>query len=290
MMSNHHVLAVPTRTSGQDIETVDPDSSGASWTHTADLQAWRNNETFDYALGLYRNDTDCQPMYRSCADGTTRGFAGDFAEALSVNDVHFKVGLTTRCTTGRLLGVGNIGQVGGIDRRGQLIFERMTQPGDSGSIVVHEETNRIVGLHFAGFDDPVNPTNSRSFSNPIYRVGLQLVGYYELLSGERVPVYDASKATIPVTPEQSVAADLANNFANSGELELLSDVSRRSAELIGGLLYLGALHGHCSDSGVISRVSGTEPLPVSGGDIVRIAVNLRPHPFLRNECLVLYFG
>ncbi|HKS39631.1 MAG TPA: trypsin-like peptidase domain-containing protein [Blastocatellia bacterium] len=66
-----------------------------------------------------------------------------------------KVGRTTGKTKGEIrdvnfrftLDYGEVGEVGFID---QVLCTRYTQPGDSGSLVIDQETGRAVGLHFAG--------------------------------------------------------------------------------------------------------------------------------------------
>ena len=66
-----------------------------------------------------------------------------------------KVGRTTGKTTGEIrdvnfrfvLDYGKVGEVGFID---QVLCTRYTAGGDSGSLVIDQETGRAVGLHFAG--------------------------------------------------------------------------------------------------------------------------------------------
>jgi hypothetical protein len=55
----------------------------------------------------------------------------------TVQDVNFRL----------ILDYSVVGKVGFVD---QVLCERYTSPGDSGSIVVDKESGRIVGLHFAG--------------------------------------------------------------------------------------------------------------------------------------------
>lgn len=301
MMSNHHVLASPTARGGTDVETRDPDAGQPTWNHTADLQAWLNNETFDYALALYRTDSDCQTAYRRCQNGTTHGYYDEFADSISIGQQHFKVGLTTRCTTGTLIGVATI-TVDRIRRVGQLVFTRMSMGGDSGSIVVHENSNKIVGLHFAGFDHPTNPGLSRSYSNPIYRAGFRLVGHYTFLSGGKVPIYDASNAVVPVTPEES-AAVAGDVLAEDSGLEVwgdmlpgsaVDDAIAKASTQVGGKLYLGHINVSVGARG--PRFPRTDPfLPVSGGSVVRVVIPIRPYHNSRGisrpgVATCLYFG
>ena len=224
------------------------------------------NETYDYALARYRTDTDCESAYRACADGSVRGYVSDFAASLSVNELHFKVGLTTGCTTGNLLGVGST-TAGGITRRGQLLFQRMTQPGDSGSIVVHEKSNRLVGLHFAGFDHPTDPSLSRSYSNPIYLAGFRLIGHYEFLNGARVPIYDAANARVPVTPESSQGLAHPEVEKNTFDKSINPVI-----EVIGCQLFLGSWRKGIDHRGqYLSTLP--DPLPVSGGAVTQVEVD-----------------
>lgn len=76
-----------------------------------------------------------------------------------------KAGRTTGKTAGEIIDVNfrfvikypGVGKVGYID---QVLCSRYTEPGDSGSIVVDQESGKIVGLHFAG-------ANGGSVFNPI---------------------------------------------------------------------------------------------------------------------------
>ena len=66
-----------------------------------------------------------------------------------------KVGRTTGRTSGKVVDVNfrftlkypNVGSVGYLD---QVLCTRYTDAGDSGSLVIAEDTKKIVGLHFAG--------------------------------------------------------------------------------------------------------------------------------------------
>ena len=68
----------------------------------------------------------------------------------TVKDVHFRF----------ILEYDEVGKVGFID---QVLCERYTAGGDSGSVVVEKQTGKIVGLHFAG-------ANGGSVFNPIQDV------------------------------------------------------------------------------------------------------------------------
>ena len=300
-MSCHHVLAQPTERKGIPISTRDPDAEHPTDIHSANLQAWTNNETFDYAIAKYRVDTDCENAYRACQDGSTHGYVDEFADKINVNGMHFKVGFTTGCTTGKLLGVGNVTLDGEtLKRRGQLVFERMAAPGDSGSIVVHQDTNRIVGLHFAGGGDP-----NRSYSCPIYKVGFRLMGSFQFLSGARVPVYDASDAVVPISPEESERLDIGHKETgcvarSDNRIAAPFDPSSpNSQSLIGGKLFLGAWTVNVKQSGIV--YPNPEPLPVTGGEVTRVVLDYESgyhdtgeRPGSRHwhdgRAIVLYFG
>jgi hypothetical protein len=50
----------------------------------------------------------------------------------------------------------------------------MTNPGDSGCVIVRDTDNAVTGLHFGHSDD-----GQESYSNPLYRIGwVRLAGNY----------------------------------------------------------------------------------------------------------------
>jgi hypothetical protein len=77
------------------------------------------------------------------------------------------------CQTGRSIGIGNTWVIYSSDYRhffrNQLLFVSFTLPGDSGSVVVHRDTNEVWGLVFAG-------SSERTIANPIYQKAWQTVG------------------------------------------------------------------------------------------------------------------
>lgn len=79
-----------------------------------------------------------------------------------------KRGRTTGVTKGKIIDtdfrfVLNYDGVGKIAFTRQVLCERYTDGGDSGSLVVDAETGKVVGLHFAG-------ANGGSVFNPIQSV------------------------------------------------------------------------------------------------------------------------
>lgn len=79
-----------------------------------------------------------------------------------------KRGRTTGVTTGKIIDTDfrfilNYDGVGKVGFTGQVLCERYTDGGDSGSLVVDTETGKVVGLHFAG-------ANGGSVFNPIQSV------------------------------------------------------------------------------------------------------------------------
>ena len=69
------------------------------------------------------------------------------------------------CAEGTLLGIGSVEvDFNGVTRSfiRQLVFEKITDPGDSGSVAVNIETTEVTGLLFAG------DGSSRSYANPLY--------------------------------------------------------------------------------------------------------------------------
>ena len=120
-------------------------------------------------------------------------------------------------------------------------------------------------------------------------MGFRLIGFYQLTSGGKVPIYDASNAIVPVTPQQSVAFESDFTLAARGASLRFNEL-QDSVNFIGGKLFLGVLPGNLI-FGTSLRVYGDEPLPVSGGEIVRVIVNRgTPDGFGHISCTVMYFG
>ena len=169
---------------------------GADCRHSAQLHAFALNATWDCALARYNHPADANPHFRPCADGSRYPDAHRLADTISIGATYYKVGARAPiCRMGKLRGIGNR-RVGpypdGAYRyfRGQLIFEKMTDLGDSGCIAVRESDNAVTGLNFSSND-------TESLANPLLKIGWKYQGIIRLEGGGEIPMYDVTNSVVP---------------------------------------------------------------------------------------------
>jgi hypothetical protein len=140
---------------------------------------------WDLALADYNDDKDCVGYYTKCS---TNGPYPTWAYPMSLAPVsgsnqpvanttnnasmyrYHKVGAASPiCASGGILkSTGarvaiRLPDGAWANFRGALVFTKMTNPGDSGCVIVRDSDDAVVGLHFGGSD-------IESFSNPLYRI------------------------------------------------------------------------------------------------------------------------
>ena len=159
-----------------------------------------NKWDFAYAE-LLRNNI--QAYMRPCQDGTQHSNPRSLSTVIDDQyNAYIKVGARSICTSGKLTATGaqravrfhRDGQVRAFHE--QLIFERMTQSGDSGSIVVREHDNSVTGLAFAGTpDDHVGDPQylQETIANPLYQIGWEYVGT-RWINEVEVPAFRTAKS------------------------------------------------------------------------------------------------
>lgn len=143
-----------------------------------------SDNTWDYALGEYINTADALDHMRLCEDGSEIAYPQALSPSARFGATYSKVGdRPPTCRSGTLVGVGDraINYHDGITRyfKRQLIFSKMTDPGDSGAMIICESDNTVTGLNFAGND-------SETIANPLYlapwkSLGISAVPGYERL-------------------------------------------------------------------------------------------------------------
>ncbi|MGB0901225.1 hypothetical protein [Halocynthiibacter sp.] len=116
-----------------------------------------NNE-YDIAFAEFDDPDDIEARFRECSNGSRLRFPRRLAWSVEFGKAHYTVGARSPvCGHGKLLGVANIRVKYGNGRvipfSNQLMFSKMSDRGDSGSIVVDEERHEAVGLIFAGDDE-----------------------------------------------------------------------------------------------------------------------------------------
>ena len=145
---------------------------------------------WDYALAAFDNEADAGTTMRPCDNGYVYPYPEILGSTANFGDTFYKVGARAPiCREGKLTTVGtvfvnydNLGNIGAWFNQ-QLIFDKMTDPGDSGAVIVSKSDNAVVGLNFAGNDD-------QTIANPIYQVDWFPVGFRELPNGHRLPMFE----------------------------------------------------------------------------------------------------
>jgi hypothetical protein len=244
-LSCHHVM-------------VDPDNSHAgidiffeSGLHEAVLHAMVNNETWDYAIARYVDSKDATRGFRPCQDNQIHSNPQRFAEDIARGDKCRKVGARSPvCRSGKFKGFGDFEVVNNLARawkRGQLIFDVMSAPGDSGSIIAKEKDNTVVGLLFSG-------TKDYTLANPLYKIGWSYIGTLKLASGDEVPVYDESESVVPTWP---TSADT-RKYRHTGVQSLQGE--QNSVNFLEGKYFLGVAV-HEKNLGLGGREQWLTPIP-----------------------------
>jgi len=153
------------------------------------LQTGQNAPANDWDLALadYNNDKDCVGYYTKCSAtgpypawpypmslAPVSGSNQPVPNTTSNNSMYLyhKVGAASPiCASGAHLkrtgAAVSIQLPGGAwaNFRGALVFEKLTNPGDSGCVIVRDSDNAVTGLNFGGNDDL-----DESYSNPLYRI------------------------------------------------------------------------------------------------------------------------
>lgn len=129
---------------------------------------------WDYALAKYTHPRLASNVMRVCQDGTTRPYPLDLGPQPTPRLSVQKVGYGSPvCGTGIFISFidpwvkfrnGKRAKF-----RGQLRLAKMTTGGDSGSVVIRSDDQRVIGLNFAA-------NASASLANPLYRIGWQRDG------------------------------------------------------------------------------------------------------------------
>lgn len=129
---------------------------------------------WDLALAAYDDTTVPIAQMRSCDDGFVVPYPRKFSEDINPGGSYKKVGnrLPT-CRSGSLTGVYDVlvdyPGIGSLYFQQQLVFTKMSDPGDSGSVALDNRDNSVAGLIFAG-------SPSDTLANPIFRLGWTFAG------------------------------------------------------------------------------------------------------------------
>lgn len=155
-----------------------------------DPLATANPRLFDFATAAIDDPSLVAAAFSACADGSTFPYPRRFGfdSDLSPTSVYATVGARPpTCATGKFRGLTStrVGPYPG--NRSyffveQLLFDPISNPGDSGSIVFERNSGRVLGLIFAGVD------GVRSIANPLYRKGWTYLGT-RAMSDFELPVF-----------------------------------------------------------------------------------------------------
>lgn len=146
--------------------------------------------SWDYALASYLDPNDALAEMRQCEDGSSNEYPLSLSANLGFGETFTKVGARRpTCRQGKLTAIGNSwvkypGR-GEAFFNGQLIFSKMTDPGDSGCIIVRKSDRSVSGLNFAG-------SSTRTVANPLYLIGWQKIGEAEYFDIGKVPMFRSS--------------------------------------------------------------------------------------------------
>ena len=220
---------------------------------------------WDYALAQYIQPTDAAGVMRLCENASEMPYPGKLSPigSVTVGDgvQYYKVGARPPiCRTGTLVGVGDVAVEydDGVTRSflSQLIFSKMTDPGDSGAVIVRETDTSVTGLNFAG-------NNTDTIANPIYLANWKRIGSTRfdggaeipVLVGKPVPVFDTTSTMMG--KGDLIERSSANALPTSSALPQPFDLPYLSA----GLLFLGSATKMIPRNGAPYYSSGGPPPP-----------------------------
>ena len=224
--------------------------------------------TWDYALAQYIQPADAAGTMRPCDNGVVGPYPGALSPLGSVQlgdgATYSKDGARPPiCRTGTLTSVGDAqvkyddGSIRSFHY--QLFFSKMTDPGDSGAVIVRLSDNTVTGLNFAGDDQ-------ETIANPIYEAGWRRTGSIKLDGGFEVPMLVGNAVPPTLNAENAYNAPVAlpNQFDVQSARHGLSEIRPLDGppNLSAGLLFLGwGLHVQPSHGGAPYYQQGTPPPP-----------------------------
>jgi hypothetical protein len=119
----------------------------------------------------------------------------------------------------------------------QLIFSKMTDPGDSGAVIVRQSDTTVTGLNFAGND-------TETIANPIYLAGWRRQGSIRFDGGAEIPMFAGNSlpAALPPPGAQEQLGPASDQFAMP-QRSVITPSGLRALDppnLSAGLLFLGS--------------------------------------------------
>lgn len=205
-VSNHHVLCA----AGDQSRIGTPVYSGSlgqatklGYLYEFDPIESASPRLFDFALAAVDSPSLVSSMFAACDNGDVHPYPKrlGFTENITGSGTYTKVGARSPvCAEGRFRGLTSTYVTYANGKKyffvEQLLLDPISRPGDSGSIVVHSQTNSVIGLIFAGNE------GVSSLANPLYRKGWTYVGTRAVDNFE-LPMFASAK-----TRAKLFAADL----------------------------------------------------------------------------------
>jgi hypothetical protein len=211
-----------------------------------------HRNVWDVAFARYRDPHRALDTMRPCEDGSRLPYPDRLSprESVKIGDgaAYYKVGAREpTCRKGHLVAVGNVTVDYDDARRyfeGQLIFTKMTDPGDSGAVIVRESDVTVTGLSFAG-------NSSESVANPLFLRSWIPNGFRRLPGIGEIPMFTSS--------DPDIASSVSFGSGPPADISISTPSDPRDLPgLRGGKFFLGVAHWRY-DAGWIIPV----PPPIS---------------------------
>lgn len=223
--------------------------------------------TWDYALARYDNPHDAEGSVRLCQDGSQREYPQDLSKNIGLSDgnKYWTVGNKPPICSGEsdLISIGD-SLVEDSSRNqywfvNQLIFSKISDTGDSGSIVVRRSDNTVTGLIFAGSEDD-------TVANPIFLAPWRRTGSIRFDGNSELPMFEGSPTFSSSSLEIAPETTFFDNLRVPSVLDILSPSLLDIPNFEVGLYFLGtAVMRFLSIEEAPYYISATDPLP--GGTV-----------------------
>lgn len=174
-----------------------------------DILGTQEKRLFDLALASISDRSLIDGSFAACNNGTKYRYPqrlGTDAE-LTSTATYYTVGAKDPiCSEGKFRGItsSKVGLYPGNKEYyfvEQLLFDPISSPGDSGSIIVNKQTNHVLGLVFAGVP------GVRTLANPLYRKGWTYSGT-KVYDDVEIPSFLTTKLSSSISDALDTIPDL----------------------------------------------------------------------------------
>lgn len=198
------------------------------------------DNNWDLAYGEYIYEWDCEPVVRRCfPDDLQYDYPTQLTPTSLLRpgseDKYWTVGDTDPiCQSGTLRGIAQRRKCGpfkdGISYwfADQLVFSWESGPGDSGSIIVHESSNTVTGLLFAGTE---KEEETETVANPLYKAPWAYKGLtYIPETKSHIPVFETSEAFRSMLSSPRTSASVIEIPTRDRDLAVLNSLDTGRAQ------------------------------------------------------------